>query len=531
MSQLSLVHAQKKPLGSRNINISTNNQKDPVLSADGSFIIYLSDYSPTRDYQPFMSEGNGFERWEKPELVEKVFKTNLELINGYFLTNDGSKMLISSRRAKGIGGYDIWEVEKNGKYWGVPINFGKPLNTLGNEGGASLSPDEKEMYFMRCETMAPKKVDGCKILISEKKGSRWGEGQEISGAINEYNAAYPKILSDNQTLLFSSDRPGGKGGWDFYISKKENGTWSKPINVEIANTDSDNLAGSIPARGDVFFFSGQYKGKEQLLIAKLPPELQPKKVIMSEGIITDSNGQPIQAIVSAYDIDLGQEIYVGLNEEDGTFKTFLPEGHLYDLSFFPLNNDHSFKSFTYDFTTPETSKKENFEISLEPLSNGTQFELENLRFNIYSSDVSNQSEIEINRLKRLLQKNPSMEVELEVNAEKIFSDTIVSSPELTELIIDTVYNPIDLAVLDSIELDSIFHIEAFVFNEDSTQYLSEIDTTFYNDRTEKQALKLSEKLLLEGFPEEKFTVIGNSGPEGLPSDTVNYWVELKVLSY
>jgi hypothetical protein len=517
-------YAQKKPLP-RNINKPGNNQKHPRVSVDGTHMIWMTDYTNSGDFEPVYTTGDGFERWNEPkDFAKGMFKQGLDYPGGYFISANGEELYITSRRSPGIGKYDILVATKNGTSWDFPANGGKPLNTLENEGAPSVTPDGKTMYFMRCQTMSPTNIDGCKIYRSNKKSNRWMEGQLLEGGLNEYNAAFPLILADKETLLFSSDRPGGKGGWDFYISRFEGDKWTDPQPLDFANTAADELIGTVTARGDVLFYSGEFKGSENLIIAKIPEYLRPKNILLVEGSI--STGQkPVEAVVAAYDANTQEDVQLMQCEPDGTFSMYLPEGSIYDLSVYPMNNDKSFYSTLVDFETPESGKKEKLEVNLEPLSTGSTFRLNNIKFTPADSSIEDVSELEFFRLQRLFKNNTDKMGRFTVHANVIFEDTVISDPELTETVYDTLTYDFEKVMLDSLARDSIY--ANFALSEDSTYYY-EVSRTFHNDRTGKMANSILKMLEEKGFPMEKFSAEGRGGPVGPKPEHVEYWVELTI---
>jgi outer membrane protein OmpA-like peptidoglycan-associated protein len=69
-------------------------------------------------------------------------------------------------------------------------------------------------------------------LFSSVKGTvDWTNPVSLPFNSEKYNCTHPSLSLDGNTLIFTSDMPGGFGGYDLYISKKTEGNWSKPINL------------------------------------------------------------------------------------------------------------------------------------------------------------------------------------------------------------------------------------------------------------------------------------------------------------
>lgn len=120
-----------------------------------------------------------------------------------------------------------------------------PFNQRKNEGGASITVDNKELYYTVCEVVnCPEKSAtylNCDIFYTRFEYGGWNNLERLSSTINS-NCTWesmPSISSDGRTLFFASDRPGGVGGIDIYYSEKQaDGSWGlaknigKPINTE-----------------------------------------------------------------------------------------------------------------------------------------------------------------------------------------------------------------------------------------------------------------------------------------------------------
>jgi len=116
---------------------------------------------------------------------------------------------------------------------GAPLP--EPFNTTDdNQGGCSVSIDNKHLYFamMRNEGGLQPNAD---IYISDFTEDYWSDIRKLSANVNDpkYWDSQPTISADGITLYFASDRPGGFGGADLYVTKKDpaTGVWSIPKNL------------------------------------------------------------------------------------------------------------------------------------------------------------------------------------------------------------------------------------------------------------------------------------------------------------
>ena len=92
---------------------------------------------------------------------------------------------------------------------------GGVLNSAVNEGEASGNRKGTVLYFTKCP-QDKKKVQGCYVYKSLKKGNSWGEPELVVLGDSAYNYVHPFISDDELTIYFASNMPGGEGGYDIY---------------------------------------------------------------------------------------------------------------------------------------------------------------------------------------------------------------------------------------------------------------------------------------------------------------------------
>jgi len=101
-----------------------------------------------------------------------------------------------------------------------------PFNLNDNEGGATLTVDNKTLYYTVCKYTLNHTYYNCDIYYSEWIDGEWTPIKSVSDKINLPTTweSQPSISADGKTLYFVSDRSGGYGGYDIYRSvKNDNG--------------------------------------------------------------------------------------------------------------------------------------------------------------------------------------------------------------------------------------------------------------------------------------------------------------------
>jgi len=145
--------------------------------------------------------------------------------------------------------------------WAAGEIMDRPFNQGSNNGAAAITADNKRMYFVVCEGNI---ADNCDLWFSEWQGYRWSPLQAMGTVINSRHwDSHPTISYDGNTLIFASDRPGGFGKADLYMSiRTKDGSWSEPENLgpEI-NTSENEITPFIHTDSQTLYFSSKgHKG-------------------------------------------------------------------------------------------------------------------------------------------------------------------------------------------------------------------------------------------------------------------------------
>lgn len=166
--------------------------------------------------------------------------------------------LVFTRNVKGNEDFFIAKKDSN-QVWHKAFNMGYPPNTNLPDGGAKLSADGNYLFYTRCDMRSPDGIrgGGCDIVFSFREDSSWSPPQYFGYTIN--TTAYegqPCINSDNTTLYFVSNREGGYGGMDIWMSKFVKGVWEKPENLgPTINTAKDETSPFIHPDDETLYFS------------------------------------------------------------------------------------------------------------------------------------------------------------------------------------------------------------------------------------------------------------------------------------
>jgi outer membrane protein OmpA-like peptidoglycan-associated protein len=144
------------------------------------------------------------------------------------LSPDGTTLYIYRFTMKDGG--DIWECHQSGDSWTKPERMNKNINSTAHESTVSLSYDGKTLYFI---SDRPGGMGGKDIYLShlDEKG-KWGPAENLGPPINTmYSEEAVFIHPDGKTMYFSSQGHKTMGGYDLFKSTLVNGKWTEPVNM------------------------------------------------------------------------------------------------------------------------------------------------------------------------------------------------------------------------------------------------------------------------------------------------------------
>jgi len=193
--------------------------------------------------------------------VNSEFDDYAPLVDG-----DESILIFTSRRKDGnlsddvaednLPYEDIFFSQKTGDTWGPAQNIGTTINTPFHDSNVGLSKDGKRLYVYKNDE------NGFgDIYVSERDDAgNWSLAEPMSKEINsEYSETTVSDSPDGNTLFFASNREGGEGGFDIWVTQKNRkGDWGKPVNLgPDINTKYDEDGPFIGYDGKTLYYSSR----------------------------------------------------------------------------------------------------------------------------------------------------------------------------------------------------------------------------------------------------------------------------------
>ena len=234
----------------------------PFIPADESLIIFTSRRPSTLGggKDPFINEY--FEDIYISSLENNKFSSALNMGNvinteghdsNCSLSADGQRFLVY----KDVGHGDLFESYLEGTTWSKPQALPSEINSDAHESSASYSPDGKKLFFVSDKKGG---LGGRDIYVSIKNAKgKWTEAVNLGPTINtEFDEEGVFIHPDGKTLYFSSIGHFSMGGYDVFktVFDEKTTTWSMPENVGYPfNTTDDDVFFSLSANGIYGYYS------------------------------------------------------------------------------------------------------------------------------------------------------------------------------------------------------------------------------------------------------------------------------------
>jgi outer membrane protein OmpA-like peptidoglycan-associated protein/tetratricopeptide (TPR) repeat protein len=438
------------------------------------------------------------------ELMKNPIDVNIEnigsVINSPYadyapvISADETVLIFTSRRPGTTGGQkdetnqyfeDIYMSAKDSNSkWMPPVNMGNTINTGGHDASIGLSADGQELFVYKNDGNGD-------IYYSILNGNKWSVPKKMPASINNPKSWEPSasITPDERIFFFSSDREGGFGGRDIYVSKKlPNDQWALPMNLgPKINTPYDDDAPFIHPDGKTLYFSSkghnsiggfdiftvQYIskdsiyaltnvgypintadddiffvwsadgtrayfssvrssdniGEKDIYVLHRPKPKNVSLIVLKGKMTSKESGQALAATLTVTDNETNQIIGIyNSNSFTGKYTVIIPPGKNYGIS---VDAEHHL-SHSENIDIPYSEEYFEFikDIAMEPLKAGSLTVLNNVFYNFSKSDLEKESFIELDRIVTMLKENPSLIVEIAGHTDNVGNDN--ANQELSE---------------------------------------------------------------------------------------------------
>jgi len=427
------VEEIKNPVPFEPINLGANvntsyDEYYPGITADDAMLLYTRRIKDNANYfgeqeDFFVSVRKGGE-WGKNYNIGAPINTHYNE-GSPTISPDGQIIIFAACEEldgygpgrKGLGSCDIFFVKNLGEKWSSPINMGPPISSNAWDAQPSYASDGTTLYFVSNRKGGLGDAD---IWVSQlTKEGVWGQPENLGPKINTSGREEAVFIhQDNQTLYFTSDGQIGMGGLDIYVTKKDaNGNWGDPVNLGYPiNTFNDENGLIVGASGEIAFFSsnreGGYGGLD-LYMFELHKAVRPIRVTYMKGKVYDSsNRKPLGSKFELVDLESEKLIVESYsNRSTGEFLVCLPVNKNYALNV----SKKGYVFYSENFSLKEVKDQSEpflIDVPLQKIKKGSNVVLKNVFFETDSYELKKESKVELNKVINFMNENTNVYIEI-----------------------------------------------------------------------------------------------------------------------
>lgn len=419
--QFAIQYAQQHPVTDYqfapvNLGDSVNGARSeyyPSVTVTDSLLVFTRRTGDQRE--DFMQSSIRHKQFGKATLIDGDI--NIEPLKGAItVSQDGEWLLFAGNLSgPGLGSYDIYLSQNTPQGWSEPQNLGPTVNTEFWESSPALSPDKRVLYF---SSNRPGGYGGRDLYMSVRQNNgRWSKAINLGPGINSAgDELAPFIHADNQTLFYTSDGLPGYGNSDlFVIRKNDKGEWGLPENLGYPiNTIENEGSLAVSADGLTAYYASDRsdsRGNLDLYRFHLRPNIRPNRTLYVKGKVIDAKTkQGIPSTVELTDNNNNLVLMKVQTDELGDYLVTLPTGK--DYTFTVNRKGYLFYSEVYALSRKEADSTYKKDIQLNPVQLNASFVFNNILFGTNSYELPTNGLAELQQLIQVLQDNPTLKVEI-----------------------------------------------------------------------------------------------------------------------
>jgi outer membrane protein OmpA-like peptidoglycan-associated protein len=386
----------------------------PSVSLDGDTLFFTRRVNNTNEdlyYSHRLPDGT----WSKAHGLPGEINTN-ENEAAQTVSIDGQLMVLDiCNSAGGFGGCDLYISYRTPDGWSTPENLGDSINTEFREAGPSISPDKKDLYF---SSNRPGGYGGLDLYVSHHlPNGHWSAAENMGPVLNTIgDESTPFIHVDNQTLYFNSNGHPGYGNGDLFVSRRQpDGSWGKPENLGYPiNTIDDEGSLVIASDGKTAYYSSDRadgKGGYDIYTFVMREDIRPAQTRWVKGRVFDrKTGKGLPSGVLLTDLATGLVISRLQTDETGNYIITLPKGKNY--AFNVNRRGYLFYSENFALSKEEGDTAFHMDIPLQPIEANAAIVLRNIFFDPNKFELRPESEAELKQVVQLLKDNPGVHIQI-----------------------------------------------------------------------------------------------------------------------
>ncbi len=434
----------------------------PSITTDGSEIVLTSNRS--NGHTP--NEVGGFDqdiysstlndgKWATPKQISGPLNTIGDDVSNN-LSYNGTKMLL---HREVNGQLDIFESKLNGLNWSDPALLHFQISSgKANEKYAAYNPDGWSIFFSRDNDNRANGFDIMYSAMQSKIQKDYMAATMVTLINSKFNDGPIYLHIDDETMYIASEGHESIGGYDVFVSKKVQGQWTKPVNMGYPiNTPYDDFFFAGTANGKFAYISSNRAGgkggydiykvtfwgpektpitdvEDYLLSSIAMPmkdsqveatvDVKKKSFTVFKGITLDAmTKKPVEANIEITDNVTGKVIETfTTNSATGKFIITLASGKNYGIAV--KADKYLFHSENFDIPNGAADNLVNKVIELKNIAIGSKIALRNIFFDIGKSTLRPESNSELERLLKLMKDVPTLKIEISGHTDNTGSATL-----------------------------------------------------------------------------------------------------------
>ena len=363
------------------------------------------------------------EIWNSPVAIPLSWQENLDL-GGMSISVDGRKMYFTGCHwITGYGNCDLYVSFRKGINWEAPSNLGTIVNSQWWDSQPAISADGKQLFFSSKRAGG---MGGADIWKSVKlPNGKWSSPINLGDSINTSgDEMAPFLHADGKTLFFSSNKRFGLGGFDLFISRKDmTGQWSLAQNLGYPlNTKDNEINIFVSLDGGQAWISSDKEGGKggfDIYDFQTNAQIRPEKVLFVKGVVIDAdNDKSLEAkIVLTNLLNNSLEDSTTSDPLTGEFLMVLHPGT--DYAFNITKKGYLFYSKNLNLKQTDTAEYIQQIFKLSPIKAGVQITLDNIFFDFNSAKLKAASTTELNKLLEMLQENGLLRISISGHTDNV----------------------------------------------------------------------------------------------------------------
>ena len=413
----------------------------PAMTVDEKTMVYTKRNAFSSDEDIVVSyKNNGL--WSPSESISDRINTPLNE-GAATISADGRTMIFTAcDRRDSYGSCDLYISRKTGESWSRPKNLGKTVNSKYWESQPSLSADGRTLFFA---SNRPGGYGGRDLWVTIRREKDWSLPKNLGSEVNSFkDETTPFIHFNGQTLYFSSNSYPGLGGFDLFFAKKTDTTWSEINNLGFPiNTHRDEVALLISSDGSGGYFAKELQKNREILDSKIvrfsvPENIKPiESYYLSGKVIDKETKEPLKAALQIVDVSTNEKLYENYSDSiTGKYYLVLPAGG--ELAGYVKRKGYLYKDFSFSAEIDEGINVDTLDIELIPIKAGVSLILENIYFETDSYELDERSMSEIASAAELLNENSTIQIEIAGHTDNVGKSQY--NQELSEKRSLSVYN-------------------------------------------------------------------------------------------